>query len=365
MDIPIRRRWIRLLIALFVPCLGLSSYAIGAPPQVAVELEIVMPRGSSQAAQQWVRALERLDLARLRIHTDSSVDGTSIEQIGTPQRPRYKVVGLLTPGGELRLPKATFSPREVGKLQSWLQELGKAGIEGVTAERGPFGLTPSQLAKVRAELAQPIAFSTQDMQSAEVVHQIAESLEHRVFARQEDARALKHPATLEQNELQGLATGTALAILLRPCGMELEPRSRGRTVEYALVPSDSATPTWPLGNPLPRIPGKTAPRLFQFSNVQVEDFPLDQVVAAIEKRAGLPFLRDTAALTHHGIDLVTAEVTLPPKRITYSQALRSALSQAGLKHELKVDDANRPFVWITTARPLPSNAARKPRTQRK
>ena len=39
--------------------------------------------------------------------------------------------------------------------------------------------------------------------------------------------------------------------------------------------------------------------------------------------------------------------------MSYSQVLRKILSQAKLRYELRVDDADKPFLWITTVKPAP------------
>ena len=45
-------------------------------------------------------------------------------------------------------------------------------------------------------------------------------------------------------------------------------------------------------------------------------------------------------------------VTLPRSRTTYSLALKKLLFQAGLKFEVRVDEAGTPFLWISTIKPL-------------
>ena len=37
--------------------------------------------------------------------------------------------------------------------------------------------------------------------------------------------------------------------------------------------------------------------------------------------------------------------------MTYSQVLGKVLMQARLKYELRVDEADKPFVWITSVKP--------------
>ena len=62
---------------------------------------------------------------------------------------------------------------------------------------------------------------------------------------------------------------------------------------------------------------------------------------------------DRNAMALHQADPTTVTADVPGKRMSYSQVLRKILSQAKLKYELRVDDAERPFLWITTTKPAP------------
>jgi hypothetical protein len=44
-------------------------------------------------------------------------------------------------------------------------------------------------------------------------------------------------------------------------------------------------------------------------------------------------------------------VNIPEGQLGYEAVLDRALFQAGLKHEVRVDDAGRPFLWITSRQP--------------
>ena len=63
-------------------------------------------------------------------------------------------------------------------------------------------------------------------------------------------------------------------------------------------------------------------------------------------------LVDTNALAHHEIDLDKVLLTHPRSRTVYGIALRKLLFQAKLKYEVRLDDAGKPFLWITTIRPM-------------
>ncbi len=57
-------------------------------------------------------------------------------------------------------------------------------------------------------------------------------------------------------------------------------------------------------------------------------------------------------LALHGVDPETIPAELPSKRISYSQTLGRVLGQAKLKYELRVDEAEQPFLWVTTFKPV-------------
>ena len=61
---------------------------------------------------------------------------------------------------------------------------------------------------------------------------------------------------------------------------------------------------------------------------------------------------ERSGLERSDIDAGKSKVSHPNKRTTYSQALRKLLYQAHLKFEVRYDDAGKPFLWVTTLRPV-------------
>ena len=45
-------------------------------------------------------------------------------------------------------------------------------------------------------------------------------------------------------------------------------------------------------------------------------------------------------------------VSHPQHRTSYSIALRKMLFQAGLKFEVRVDEAGKPFLWVSSVKPV-------------
>ena len=58
-------------------------------------------------------------------------------------------------------------------------------------------------------------------------------------------------------------------------------------------------------------------------------------------------LWDHNALAKHAVDVQT-KVSFAPKKTFYKKIIDDLLYQAMLRSELRVDDADKPFLWITT-----------------
>jgi len=98
----------------------------------------------------------------------------------------------------------------------------------------------------------------------------------------------------------------------------------------------------PKGNP-----HETLPELFKFLNVEITKTPVAEVLTAIGGRVKAPILIDHNSVVRFQVDLATP-VDLPKANTFYAAALDRMLFQAKLKYELRIDEANKPFLWVTT-----------------
>ena len=104
---------------------------------------------------------------------------------------------------------------------------------------------------------------------------------------------------------------------------------------------------WPVGWPPKGNPGETLPELFKFLKINIGDAPLSEAITAIAGRVKVPVLYDHNSLARIRADLST-KVSLTETNVFYARALDRLLSQARLRYEIRVDEANKPFLWITT-----------------
>ena len=222
------------------------------------------------------------------------------------------------------------------------------GFWGSFFVRGAFGLTVKQLLKANELLARKVTFKTKGMRCGTCAKQIMQGLGGRV-AYGVGSRAAMVSAEKMTDELQGLSSGTALAAALRPIGLALVPETKLGQVQFRIVSNAKAKQSWPIGWPAKKAPNRTMPVLFKFLNVKIDKIPLKNALDAIQERLKEPILYDHNRITLRRVDL-DKPVSFPMKRTFYKRIIDRLLFQAKLKVEIRIDEANKAFLWVTTIR---------------
>jgi hypothetical protein len=323
----------------------LTAAAQAAPP---IELELASERGLQiTAPQQWLQLLAGLGVENVRIRAANPADKPAIDNRGTADRPRYHVVGILTASEELRLLGGTFRATDRQKLSDFFARLSTDGPESLTAPRGRFGLTEKDFTAAHADLAQPIDFTTHGQPLHAVLDRLQAKFSLRI-APDAAANQIIRAATPVADNVGNLTAGTGLAIVLRSYGLALRPeKPLGQLVALRIIPIDSVDDAWPIGWESKASPRETVPALFEFLNVEIEGYTLQEALDAIAPRVKLPLYWDHAALAKHKIDPTTIQVHVPRTRTFYKRILDRVLAQARLTGTLRVDEAGTAFYWIT------------------
>ncbi len=345
--------WPALLLACVVGSSLEAFVTAAAPERSRITFELLTKQGVPlNASQQWYKALSDLGISGLQIHNFKAGDEMAISESGGKASRGYKVVGILAADNVLYLPGGKFKLTDTGRLRAWLDNLDDQGTEGVTQPRGSFGLTPRQFESVKDDLKQPVGFSTQGNAALKAVNQIAGSLKFKLEL--DDASRKQLVGVKVAEELQTLARGTALAVVLRPAALVFEPeRTPGSEIHYRVHKAQSGREAWPIGWKAKGNRGKLLPLLFEHLKVDITETPVSEAVDSIQTRLEVPFLYDQNALALHGVDPSKAQAAVSSTRLTYSQILGKILLQAKLQFDLRLDDADHSFLWITTIKPAP------------
>lgn len=339
----------RTFACLVLSCLVASSAFAAA----RVELEVAgdAQAGAAMGFQQWLQALSRAGIQNVRMRAAQENVKVGIDVRGTDQNPLYVVTGIINNRDELVVPGARFTRGQAGRLKEWLDDLAKNGPPERREAKSAFGLSEKQFEAVRADLAKTVTFNTKGMTRSTAVDKIAKQL----------GRPLKIEGELAggdeeiEDELNGLSSGTALACILRPAGYAMAPQESGGSLSYSAFQVSKEKldrEVWPIGWPPEKKAADVLPGLFEFRNVNVQNFSAAKVLEAVGKHIQVPILIDHNALARHGIDPDKVMVSHPQKRTNYSIALRKILFQAGLKFEPRVDEAGKGFLWVTSVKPV-------------
>ncbi|MBI2478735.1 MAG: hypothetical protein HYV60_08915 [Planctomycetia bacterium] len=325
-----------------------ATSTIAAPP---VSFELVTDSGFAMTgAQRWIDAMKDLDQSGLRIRSGNPGDKTEVINRGTEASPSYHVVGILTANNQLALPYGKFSLSDRAGIAKWIEKLQEGGIDGLTTTKAAFGLTADELVEFDKQLATPINFNTKGVRAGDVARKIVQSLvmESSVTA---DARRSFARDEVVLDELNGLSAGTSLAAALRPLGLVLSPeKPRGGKVRMAISDVREVEESWPIGWPPQATPKQAAPKLYEYLTVEIKETALSEAINAIQSRVETPFLFDHNGMAREQIDMTSAKVSFPKKRVQYLRVLDQVLYQGHLKSEIRLDEAGKPFLWISPRR---------------
>jgi hypothetical protein len=323
--------------------IAIARFTSAAEPRV--ELEVVIEQGFlGTETRAWSEMLNQAGFSSVRIRSGN--DLPEIQTAGTASTPTYRVVGVLTNANQLLLPRGQFGLSDRGPIEQWLRRLRDGGEDAINNKPVAFGLLPKQLVAVHEALAVPVQISTLGKPPREVAKQIADRLSFKFISDDVGQRAL---ATAEPvaDELHGVSSGTAVAAILRPIGLVMFPEKNGGELRLRIAGSRDAKEHWPVGWPLKRNPSETFPGLFKFLTIEIDNTPLAESLTAIAGRVKAPLLIDHNGLARGEVTL-DAKVNFPKASTFYARALDRLLFQAKLKYELRIDEADKPFLWITT-----------------
>ncbi|MFT5299323.1 MAG: hypothetical protein ACI87E_000272 [Mariniblastus sp.] len=297
--------------------------------------------------QEWIEMLQGVGADRVSSKT-ARLGIAGVKETETTRGTVVSVTGFIE-GTKLKLPGGTFSLRDKAGIRNLIQKIRDDGARVALAEKKAFGLTSEQLVYLHQKFAQRVDFSTKGQNAGEVIGKlVAKSGINLVL--DPAARAAASGDEVVSEELNGMSIGMALATIARPLGLVVEPkREQGKPIEVHLLDSTRSTENWPIGWPIEQPPVSVEPKLFVQIPIQIQNFPLEDVLKALEKRAKVPFFFDHNSMAREGIELADVKVTVASKKIAILTAVSRALKQTKPKmfYEIRLDETGKPFLWLS------------------
>jgi len=326
-----------LLLGLITAAL-ITAVMSAAADEVRMELSIA--RGAPvTAGHEWLKTLSQLPVRDVRITTDGLREPTTEHAAGT-----CTVHGIITRDNRLMVLGKTFTKSDRAGLNQWIAEL-RAGPKVAGGDQA-FGMSVDELVDFHASLAVSLDTATRGKPARDAVTAIHRRIPSSVRLTPSLRRRFS-PDELVRDELQGLSCGTAMAAILRPLGLVFAPRRSGDEWDLQVTDSRDANESWPVGWPTQEKARVAAPKLLESIEVEINDVSLREAMDAIGDRLQIPLLFDHNGMARHGIDPNQIKVSHPAGRSVYKKLIRTLLFQAKLKSELRVDESDRSFLWIS------------------
>jgi hypothetical protein len=318
--------------------------ALLAAPRVELEVVFQPSIQTNATAQKWTKTLSELGLRDVRFRPIQSGEGPALKTEGSGETAVSRVTAVMNNRGALVTPGGQFTLSDGAKLKQWL---GEVQATGGKLERTLYGLLPKQFEEIKRQLAAPVGFSTKGMRPEKAIEQIRAVLTLPLQIDPAVAQAVAGDDPV-RDELEGISLGTALAAIARPAGAVLLPKADGNRMSLALIAPRGGVEGWPIGwQPEMVDQSKIVPKLFDFTHVDIDGVPASKAIDAIADYAKVPFVFDYNNMAQHRVDL-KKPVKVPAGQSYYRRILDRVLFQAGLKAEIRLDDANSPILWITT-----------------
>lgn len=324
-------------------------------PEQRTQLSLTLITTDNQAgfrARTWNETLEKLGVSyRIRQGTKIDKPETKETKLGTFRR--VDVVGMLDRNGRLIFKDHTFTRDEADKLGEWIRELKTYGAQGAPAGKPLWGLSKTQFAEVHAGLSDEVTKEIHGKKLGDGLEAIGVPEKYPLRFTIAAKQSLGSKERTVRKEVKGHSLGTALALVLHDHGLGFRPlRTPQGSIELSVAPLSSKDPAWPVGWEPKLSMAKTAPKMFELIPVELNKVKLLDVFHAVSVKTGVPIHIDYHAISAQKVDLDNLVVSYPSRKASWSLLLRGVTAKHKLSRTLKIDERNRPFVWISSYVPM-------------
>lgn len=342
-----------------------SKSEIGNSKRITIGMQIETARGLSPLViQQWAETLTRLRVKPLSIRSFRDQRKLEITETAQPLFRKILVKGLIDARGRLLVPDQVFTTRDIRQLSQWLSELRKFGPRGSLEGKPLWGLPPKQWRNLNKLLAKTWDPQLDLLPMKEKITEIQRLSGLRIKIANQAIPELQRPVDDPSSPRppRQLSQGTTLAYFLLQHHLAFTVHlTRDDEIWLEVLPHASCPSPWPVGWPAPP-PRKIAPSLMKFTpQIEFVNAELPRVLEAIEKQTNIPFLFDTPALETDAISLADVRVRYNNKRSFWKQVIDRSLFEGKLKSELRMDESEQPFLWVSTIRSFRNRSTVKDR----
>lgn len=309
--------------------------------------------GSALFSQSWRALFQELNYPLLIRRSQGDEQPRIEEQLRGNLR-YVTAIAKLDRQGSVQFPQHRFTLQDKERLRAWLHELQLYGAQGSPQGQPVWGLSQEQFDTFHRRLATLV----QDRWKGRPLGELISRSEALGFSIRWSTHVSLQDRTSKSNskiiqEIGGFSHGTALALALSESRLGFRPeRIPDGGVVLTIVPrGQELVDHWPVGWETDEPSARIVPQLFPIENISITSQPLEQFLELVEQQSQTPIRCDIASLDRHKPDWRTVTVQYGPRRVSWSQVLRSVLGPHRLSRQYRQDEVGRGFVWITWSQP--------------
>ena len=334
-----------------------SQRAVADEPALSrrsLDIEVLIQSQPSYRikSQEWGRVFQKLGY-NVRFREPRSGEAPRVEDLDRDDFRATHVVAAMAASGAIRIGAEQFEIDNPEPLTLVLEKLQRHGAKGPPESSPTWGLTDDQFKEVTRLLGVPCEKTIELQSSILAIESIGLPGNMRMKfteAARQQALAKRPDSAPESIELQGFTKGSAIAIVLAQYGLGFRPKyiAPGQ-YDIEIDRGDESNNLWPIGWKPEQSFSEILPAYFRAIPLDVEDVEVNALVGAISDKLGVPHFSSAYALTIKGLDLDTLKYTRRDDRIAPARLLTAVGDKFELGFDVRVDEAGKLFLWVTTA----------------
>ncbi|HQX48768.1 MAG TPA: hypothetical protein PLY87_22760 [Planctomycetaceae bacterium] len=319
-----------------------------------LDIEVLIQSQTSHRvkAQEWGRVLQDLGYS-VKFREARAGESPGVEDRDSGDLLSTHIVAAMAPDGSIGFGNYRFAIESPQPLTLLLEEIRRYGANGPPNASPTWGLTDEQFKEVTQLLAQPVRNAV-ELQSPVLAIESIGLPDNMRLKFTDAARGLaisKRPVSAPDSlELQTVSRGTAIAIVLAQYGLGFRPKcvAPGR-YDLEIDRGNEASNLWPVGWKPEQSFSEILPAYFKAIPLDVEDVETGKLIGAVAEKLQLPFFSAAYALDEKGLHIDTLKYTRKDARISPARLLTAVGDKLDLGFDVRVDEAGKMFLWVTTA----------------
>lgn len=325
-----------------------------APARRTLDLEILIQSQPSYRikSQEWGRVFQELGYS-VKFREPRAGEAPRVEDLDREDALATHVVAAMAADGSIRIGNQQFNIEKTQPLTLVLEEIRLYGAKGPPNSSPTWGLTDEQFKEVTQLLGLPVENPVELQSSILAIESIGLPANMRMKftddARQQ-ALAKRLESAPEAIELQGFTKGSAIAIILAQYGLGFRPKYMAPgQYDIEIDRGDESNNLWPIGWKPEQSFSEILPAYFRAIPLDVEDVEVNALLDAIADKIDVPHFSSAYALTAKGLNINALKYTRKDDRISPARLLTAVGDKLDLGFDVRVDEAGKLFLWVTTA----------------